>query len=456
MGIKRLIQKTSESLRFSLSHSGDALIVFKNKDETIECLWLKNFVSKDLEKFSRFKSANEVKFVGDQRIFNEIKSLELFKGAFKKSIFLQEDLEVVFYSDTGKVRISKSFDEKNQKKKVLVVDDSKTIQKILSRIILKSNKLELLAVADGPSEARRIIEQERPDIITLDIHMPEMNGVEFFKTYLKATKIPTVMISSVSMNEGPLVMEALSNGAKSYIQKPSLNEIEKVSAKIISELEVIASGNQISVERATKTLIPFDSLEGLIAIGSSTGGPQALEYILTSLPDEIPPIVIAQHIPEVFSKALADRLNQLCAFRVKEAENGEDIQKNTVYIARGGKQFKVVKDKGFYKSIIKDDLPVNRFKPSVDYLFDSLVSLNERHLLAVILTGMGKDGAEGLLKLKNVGAYTIAEDESSCVVFGMPRRAIELGAVKKVVPLSKISDEIVLCFNQKRFSRLSA
>ena len=338
---------------------------------------------------------------------------------------------------------------KGKKRKVLIVDDSKSIQKLLTKIISSSDLLEIMGVADRPSVAREMIEKERPDLITLDIHMPEMTGIEFLKTYLKGKFIPTAMISSVSVSEGPTVMEALANGATTYIQKPSLDKLTEESVRIITKLESISGGvtQTISKESFVKTNHKFNDLNGLIAIGSSTGGTQALESIFLCLPDKIPPIVVVQHIPAVFSKALADRLNGLCPFKVKEAENGEKLKENVVYIAQGGKQFKVNMKRCVE---ITDDPPLNRFCPSVDYLFNSLPALGEKKLIGVILTGMGKDGAKGLLKLKECGAKTIAQDEKTSVVFGMPKEAIKLGAADVVSPLEDVANNIVLSYNQKK------
>jgi two-component system chemotaxis response regulator CheB len=281
--------------------------------------------------------------------------------------------------------------------------------------------------------------------------MPEMNGVEFLKTYLGAKKIPTVMISSVSMNEGPLVMEALSSGASTYIQKPSIDKIKDLKEEIIEKLVAVANSSctkNYKFKMLGKQNLQFKHFDGMIAIGSSTGGTQALQEIFVNLPDNIPPIVVVQHIPAVFSKALADRLNELCAFTVKEAIDGEFLEKNTIYIAPGGKQMRILK-RGEEKRIeVNDDPPMNRFQPSVDYMFNTLPQLEEDNLIGVILTGMGKDGAKGLLNLKECGAMTIAQDEESSVVFGMPKEAIAIGAANRVVSLDDMPNILIEEFNK--------
>jgi len=298
-----------------------------------------------------------------------------------------------------------------------------------------------MTTAACADDATKIIEQTKPDLITLDIHMPGMNGVEYLKSYLNKKNIPVVMISSVSIKEGPLVMEALSSGAATYIQKPSIDEIDKLKKDVIDQLEAIATIKKSMPESRTGPVLSsfkFNTLEPLIAIGSSTGGTQALQSIFTALPEEIPPIVVTQHIPAVFSKALADRLNTLCKFNVKEAENGELIEKNNIYIAPGGKQMKIEKQGASLYIVVNDDPPLNRLQPSVDYLFNSISEIKRIKVVAAILTGMGKDGAKGMLNLKKTGAYTIAQDEKTSIVYGMPKEAIALNAQCEIKGLDEI------------------
>jgi two-component system chemotaxis response regulator CheB len=438
-----------------------------------------------------------IRFIGASQVFEKLEKVKYsWFSKLQKKVTYTKNMMLFYYPKTGKIRFDKfsassieSFEKltpqkleeletqkkaedaqsaevlasietvvnedgcvlsPKDRKQVLIIDDSKTIQKILKKIINSSCKMGVMDIASCPSEAKRIIEKHKPDLITLDIHMPEMNGVDFLKTYLDDLNIPVVMISSVSISEGPLVLEALSHGAQTYIQKPEMARINEVKDYIIEQLEQIALKPVTNKLREfTGVKKEFDHTDGLICIGSSTGGTQALQYILTSCPDEIPPIVITQHIPAVFSKALADRLNQLCNFTVKEASDGDVITKNTVYIAPGGKQFKLAKRGGKTYVEVNDDEPVNRFKPSVDYLFNSIVGLRDVNTVGIILTGMGKDGAKGLLDLRNMGSKTIAQDKSTSTVYGMPREAYEIGAVDQTTPLHEVVGRMIELFNKK-------
>ncbi|MFN8369269.1 MAG: chemotaxis response regulator protein-glutamate methylesterase [Bacteriovoracaceae bacterium] len=446
MAIKKLITNTSSVSKFTIG-ANEGIFVFESNGN-IHCLHLINPEDSELQKLNQFDNIKNLKYIGDENIYKKVFSKCTWQQA-TRTVFSNDPKQIIFHSQTGKIRFEKITNNKSPSiKNVLIVDDSKTIQKLLSKIIEKSPKLKLIGTANCPSEAKKIIETNQVDLITLDIHMPEMNGVEFLKSYLGAKNIPTVMISSVSISEGPLVMEALSSGAYTYIQKPSIEQLDQASSDIIEKLEELAKNGPRKKEFLSyKSNLKFDHFEGLIAIGSSTGGTQALQEIFTTLPDSIPPIVVVQHIPAVFSKALADRLNTLCTFTVKEAEDGEFLKKDTIYIAPGGKQMKLLKRGSEKRIAITDDPPVNRFQPSVDYLFNSISELEVKNLIGIILTGMGKDGAKGLLELKNSGAYTIAQDEESSIVFGMPKEAIAINAAIKVVSLQEMSANIVSEFN---------
>jgi two-component system chemotaxis response regulator CheB len=231
-------------------------------------------------------------------------------------------------------------------------------------------------MAERPSEVEALILKYKPDVITLDIHMPEMDGVTLLKQIAPKFNIPTVMISSISMAEGPMVLEALENGAVDYIQKPELSEIVKVTPLILEKVRMAAQAN-LSKPSHNKKSKPVQTkalcdLSSLIVLGSSTGGTEAIREIITALPDKIPPMLIVQHIPAVFSAAFAKRMNDLCPFEVKEAEDGDEVRANRILIAPGGKQMKFIYKNGKGTVEINDDEPVNRFKPSVDYLFSSV------------------------------------------------------------------------------------
>lgn len=341
--------------------------------------------------------------------------------------------------------------------RVLVVDDSSTIRKILEKILRSDPEIEVVASVGLPSEAEAAIQKFRPDVITLDIHMPEMNGVELLKRYMPKFPIPTVMISSISMEEGPLVLNALEAGAVDYVQKPGANEIATVSPIIIGKVKMAAGARLLVPQerprvRATNSAGPVD-FKRMIVIGSSTGGTEAIKEVFVRLPDQIPPILVVQHIPSVFSKALAERLNSLCPFSIVEGKEGETVEPNKIIIAPGGKQMRIKKSGPGFVIGIDDAEPVNRHKPSVDYLFDSVAKLCGPEVVGVILTGMGSDGAKGLLELKKKGCVTIAQDEASCVVYGMPQAAFKLGATQKMVPLLEIPEFLMREVSAKKKDR---
>lgn len=334
------------------------------------------------------------------------------------------------------------------KKKVLIVDDSKTIRQLLVKILSEDPGLQVVAEAEGPLEVEKLIEKHRPDVITLDIHMPDMDGVTLLKKIQPKYKIPTVMISSISKEEGRQVLDALEAGAIDYIQKPSMNDLREVASQIRDRIKTAAHAkirSRKTVTRKSTTSLAVDK-NSLIVIGSSTGGTEAVRDVLQCLPNEIPPILIVQHIPPVFSAAFANRLNDLFPFEVKEAANGDEVLPNRVLIAPGGKQMgvKALKDK--LVIVINDDAPVNRHKPSVDYMYQSVAQLGSKKVVAAILTGMGADGAREMKKLRDMGIKTIAQDKDSCVVFGMPQAAIQQGAVDHILPLDQIGHKLMeLC-----------
>lgn len=334
----------------------------------------------------------------------------------------------------------------NKKIKVMIVDDSKTIRELLKKVISQDSLLECVAEAERPSQVKELIEKHKPDVITLDINLPEKDGVTLLKEIHPRYKIPTIMISSISREEGPQVLNALENGAFDYIQKPQANDLSWVAAQIRDRIKEAAQSKSqnlksISVKKASN-YAAIDN-DALVVIGASTGGTEALKHMFSGMPAEIPPILVVQHIPAHFSLAFAERLNGIMPFEVREARNGDEVQKNLVLIAPGGKQMAVQYVGGKLIIKITDDAPVNRHKPSVDYMFASVHKLGLKNITAVMMTGMGADGAREMKNLRNAGARTIAQDESSCVVYGMPRAAVEIGAVEAVKPLSDIADCIM-------------
>lgn len=340
-------------------------------------------------------------------------------------------------------------------KRVLVVDDSNTIRKILKRMISQLGEgWEVVGECEDAESIPEAIIKYRPDIVTLDLHLKKMNGAEGVKLYLGPQRIPTILISSQPKEDGGLVMDALSNGAFDYIQKPESGQWEEMKEDLHLKMDAGVKSNLRTVESSKiKTILSqdFRPEDWLVVIGSSTGGTQALQEILTRLPPTIPAIMIAQHIPAGFSKALADRLDKLCPFSVKEAEDGDEIVPGRVLIAPGSNHLRL--SKNGKKAEVYPGEPVNRFRPSVEVLFDSARERTELKIISVMLTGMGKDGAEAMLRLHNEGAYCIAQDEETCVVFGMPKEAIRLGAADKISRLENIPEAIISFMGQAKKSK---
>ena len=355
--------------------------------------------------------------------------------------------KIYFYTDTGRLRVSLTNTTINKKVRVLVVDDSKTIQELLKRII-NSGGIEVVGVASNATEADKLIKELRPDVITLDIHMPGIDGVSFLERFLPHYPIPTIMISSINMNESNLVLKTLEIGAVDYIQKPTLNEItaltEQIREKIITASSIKVIPHQLPTVSKLKAF-PGSLIQSnkIVVIGASTGGTEAIKEVLLRLPANIPPILIVQHIPAVFSNASAKRLNDLCPFEVIEGQDGDEIKPGRVIIAPGGRHMELWIEKNKRRVRIFEGEKVNRHIPSVDVLFNSAAKWLGHEAVGVILTGMGNDGARGLLNMKQSGAFTIGQDEKTSVVFGMPKAAQELNAVSKVIPLENIADEIL-------------
>jgi len=341
-----------------------------------------------------------------------------------------------------------------EKVRVVNVDDSPVILKFLKHTLGELGYFEVIAQISDPLLAEAEIQRLQPDIITMDIQMPKKTGVDVVRDLLTKKYYPVLMISSLGLEEGSLVFEALNAGAFDYIQKPQLEDKktfqEEVGAKALLALD---SGRErksflpLSPRKMSPEIVFSENL--LWCFGASTGGTQALTRVFTSFPRSVPPTLVVQHIPPVFSKAFAESLNKLCPFTVKEAEDGEPLQANHVYIAPGGFQMGVEDRLGHRQIAIRDVAPVNRFKPSVDYMFLEVAKLRGVHVVAGLLTGMGRDGAEGLLELKRKGHLTIAQDEASSTVYGMPRAAVELGAADRIVSLDLFAQTFLA---EKNFS----
>ena len=473
---KDLITKSRGGEYLNVISPGDLFISFHDANENCVAVYLekKDLNNSTLE--SLYKElipffdllSSKVKIIGE---FSSVKIAELFFIS-KNILFLKKiekigKTEVMFLPLMNKVRVTKlsiSSDSNilankeplnlQRKIKIMIVDDSKSMRKILFHIFASDPLFEVCAMAEKPSEVEGLILKDRPDVITLDIHMPEMDGVSLLKIISPKYKIPTIIISSLSLSEGPLVMDALENGAIDYIQKPQMEDIEKVKPLMFEKIRMAASSNiSKTIKNANHKILKtnhLSDLSSLVVLGASTGGVDAIKEILIRLPDEIPAILIVQHIPAIFSSAFAKRMNELTNFEVKEAVCGDEVRANRVLIAPGGKQMKLVYKNGMATVDINDDEPVNRFKPSIDYLFFSVAKNIYTNTVAVVLTGMGKDGAKGMLELKKCNAHTIAQDELSSVVFGMPREAIAIGAAQHIETLSGIAEKITLLSNIKK------
>jgi two-component system chemotaxis response regulator CheB len=375
-------------------------------------------------------------------------------------------LEAWFYPDTGRLRLERAATASapahatataaataattaplGRRTRVLVVDDSDTIRRLLARVLGADPDIEVVASTGRPSEVEALVRQHRPDVLTLDIHMPEMDGVTLLRRLLPAHPIPTVMISSLALEEGPMVLAALEAGAVDYIQKPTAGALATVAPLIVERVKTAAQAKVLRRQerRPGRRVAAARSTKGarLIAIGASTGGTEALREVLTAMPAEVPPIVIVQHIPPVFSAAFARRLDELCPFEVKEAEHGDVVCESRALIAPGGKQMRVVRSGAELRIAIDDSPPRNRHKPSVDVLFESVAAEVGAGAVGALLTGMGADGAAGMLQMLRAGAHTIAQDEASSVVYGMPRCAVELGAVRQILDLGAVAEALL-------------
>lgn len=343
--------------------------------------------------------------------------------------------------------------------RVLVVDDSAIVRDVLTENLSQYDDIEIIGTAPDPYIARDKIVKLDPDVITLDIEMPKMNGLNFLEKLMIYHPMPVIIVSSVTTNDIQASMKAIDIGAFDVVNKPggsiSVTEVvDDVYYKIKEAYKVkdtFVSRRKLVDERIKSKKITYNknilsevsTTDKLIAIGASTGGPVSLEFVLKNLPPNVPPILIVQHMPLFYTAQFALRLNDICEVNVKEAEEGDIVTNGTVYIARGGNHLELVRRGATLYTRLTDGPKVHFQRPAVDVLFQSVAQLVGKNALGIILTGMGKDGADGLLEMKNKGAQTIAQDEASCVVFGMPYEAIELGAAQKICPLEDIPDKIV-------------
>ena len=350
-----------------------------------------------------------------------------------------------------------------QKIKVLVVDDSALIRSVLKEIINRENDMECVGAAPDPLAARELIKALNPDVLTLDVEMPKMDGLDFLERLMRLRPMPVLMISTLTERGSNITFKALELGAVDFIAKPKLDitrGMEEYAIQITDKIRAAAQAqvqpriqlpdSRVSEKYTADAILPstkgrYSSTEKLIVIGASTGGTEAIKEILVKLPADAPGVLVTQHMPEHFTKSFADRLNTLCKISVKEAEHNERILPGFAYIAPGNSHLLIKRSGARYMVELNQGPLVNRHRPSVDVLFRSAANVAGGNALGIILTGMGKDGVQGMLEMKRAGSYTIAQDEASCVVFGMPKEAIAAGGVHEVLPLQKIARRTMEC-----------
>ena len=340
--------------------------------------------------------------------------------------------------------------------RVLVVDDSAVVRQIFQTELSKDPEIEVVGAAPDPYVARDLVVERKPDVLTLDVEMPRMDGLTFLRKLMHYHPLPVIVVSSLTDAGGAMALEALSSGAVEVMCKPGgsytvgdMTEelIEKIKAA--ARVDVRHRKGQAAAAAASGELKPLGrTTNQVLAIGASTGGTVALEVILRALPPDAPGTVITQHMPETFTKFLADRLAQVCRVQVREAKDGDAVVPGVALIAPGNHHLVLRRSGASYLVQVKDGPRVNRHRPSVDVMFQSVAQAAGKNAIGVILTGMGGDGARGLLAMKQAGAATIAQDEATSVVWGMPKVAIDLGAAERVVPLPAVASEVVRIVSQ--------
>ncbi len=358
-----------------------------------------------------------------------------------------------------------------EKIRVLVVDDSALVRKLLTEILSDHPDIEIVGVAQDPFIAREKIKQLNPDVLTLDVEMPRMDGLTFLRNLMRLRPMPVVMISSLTEKGADVTLQALESGAIDFVTKPKIGlgeGMDEYKEEIVAKIKVAAgAANRVKAMKGFSELdvapkLSADAVLGqrkirhyqttdkIIAIGASTGGTEAIREVLVKLPPDMPGIVIAQHIPAGFSGPFAQRMDKMSALTVFEAEDGQQILPGHVYIAPGDAHLMMVRDGAKYRCQLNDGPAVNRHKPSVDVLFRSVAQHAGPNATGAILTGMGDDGAKGLLEMKEAGAITLAQDEKSSVVWGMPGEAVKAGGVDEVLPLDRIAPRLLELISRGR------
>jgi len=348
-----------------------------------------------------------------------------------------------------------------KKVKLLIVDDSALVRQILTQGLSQDPEIEVVGVASDPYVARDKIVKLRPDVLTLDVEMPRMDGVQFLRRLMPQYPLPVLMVSSLTERGKQITVEALEAGAVDFVTKPSSNvnrDLQRMMSELRQKVKIVSTANVSSWKDSSfrtrkikhcESSALANSTDKVIAIGASTGGTEAIKMILQQLPADMPGVVIVQHMPPGFTRMFAERLNQQTSLTVKEAQTGDRIMQGTVLIAPGDYHMKVLRSGGQYRVDITSGEKVCGHRPSVEILFNSVAASVGANAIGVILTGMGQDGAEGLLKMRHAGAQTIAQDEKTSVVYGMPKVAYEKGGVCDVVPIDRIAGRIISMLSEK-------
>ena len=336
--------------------------------------------------------------------------------------------------------------------KVAIVDDSALVRSMLTQIVDSQPDMVSVGAAPDPIAAREMIRAQNPDVITLDVEMPRMDGLDFLEKLMRLRPTPVVMVSTLTERGAEVTLRALELGAIDFVSKPKVDVVKGLgdyAGEIADKIRVAArarvkrAGEGHAAPAAPRLALRLSGTEKLILVGASTGGTEAIRELLAGFPPDIPGIVITQHMPAGFTRSFAQRLNDHCRLKVKEAEHNERILPGHVFIAPGDRHLEVARSGANYMTALSDGPPVNRHRPSVEVLFRSGVKSVGTNAIGVMLTGMGRDGASAMRELRDAGSYNFAQDEASCVVFGMPREAIAAGAVQEVAPLGDIARRVM-------------
>jgi two-component system chemotaxis response regulator CheB len=346
--------------------------------------------------------------------------------------------------------------------KVVVVDDSALVRSLLTEIINRQPDMQCVGAASDPLVAREMIRELNPDVITLDVEMPRMDGLEFLSRLMRLRPMPVVMVSTLTEQGADITLRALEMGAVDFVAKPRIgvtSGLNELSGDIVEKIRVAAKAHvrrlanssaapasapaQAAGQEPVRAPLPRMSTEKVICIGASTGGTEAIREVLVPMPADAPAIVITQHMPPGFTTSFATRLDSLCKIRVQEAVHGQRILPGHAYIAPGGRHLRIDRSGSNYVAVVEDTEPVNRHRPSVEVLFHSAARVLGPNALGIMLTGMGADGAQAMREMKDAGSYNYVQDEASCVVFGMPRMAIQAGAAHEILPLRQIAPAVL-------------